>query len=115
MARAPLPLSVNLRPFFVLRWNADEETMIVAVEEFPGEDFDLGDHLPAVSEQLQLWGLEKLFADRAVDSAREFGAAQAIPDQDRIINLFPREPATTLVSDMLTNAERQEGHGYAYI
>lgn len=113
MARTPLPIDLPLEPFFVLKWDRDLETMILAVPAVPESSFDLGDALPQVSHELQLRGLLREFADRAVDSAREFGSVQAIPSQDRIINLFPRSKGEDVLSQLLTEAERQEGSSYA--
>lgn len=116
MARASLPSQVALLPFFVLRWDVDTEQMVIYVRDEKGDQasYELGDHLPTVSQQLTFWGLgDPLFVDRAVDSAKEFRAVQVIPEQARIISLHKRTADEKLVADMLTEAERPEGSTYA--
>lgn len=115
MARVARPSALQLDPFFVLRWDADMEQMVIYVEvDGKPESYELGDYMPGASRQLQLWGVDPFFADRAIDTAREFRAVQVIQSQDRIIPLHKREAAGRLVADALAESERPEGsNGYA--
>lgn len=101
MARAPLPDRIPLGTFFVLRWDHDAERMILQVDDEAHSSYDMGCDLPKVVFQLKLWGVPALFAERAVNTAREFRAVQVIPTQDRIINLIPRKTNSNPVAEQL--------------
>tara|TARA_R100001086_G_scaffold236587_2_gene160110 strand:+ start:1604 stop:1951 length:348 start_codon:yes stop_codon:yes gene_type:complete len=115
MATAPLPIDLALRPFFVLRWDRDMESMILAVPSMPDSSFDLGDDLPAVARQLQLRGLPGHQVDRAIGCAREWGIVQVIPDSDRMVNIGDRTARTPSLGDLLRAAERDEGQGIVHL
>lgn len=91
MARVPLPPDLlKGQAFFVLRWDDERDKMFVHIDDEDKSSFDLGGYLPQVVRQLTWWGIEELYADRVVNQAREFHAVQAIPSQNRILNLFDR-------------------------
>lgn len=112
MPRAPLPASVNLLPFFVLRWEPDMEEMLLHLADATRTSYALGGDLPQIARQLVLWGMKPLDASRAVDTAREFRAAQVIPNQDRIIPLIPRTVANNSVAQQFAEIEQQETTTY---
>jgi hypothetical protein len=87
MATAPLPRSLPGR-FFVLEWDKDREYFTLYVDDGQGSSYKLGD-LRKSQFEFKMWGIEE-FGARVVDQAREFGRVQAIPSQNRIINLIDR-------------------------
>lgn len=114
MARAPLPDRIPTGTFFVLRWDVDAERMLVQVDDEARSSYDLGCVLPRVVDQLALWGVPRLFATRAVDTAREFRAVQVIPTQDRIINLIPRTPNSNPVAEQLAAMDDLNPNTYVH-
>lgn len=91
MAKVPLPRDLlNGQTFFVLRWDDEREKMFIHIDDKDKSSYDLGGNLPQVVRQLTWWGIDDLYADRVVNQAKEFRAVQAIPAQNRILNLFDR-------------------------
>ena len=120
MARAALPEQLPLDPFFVLRWDPDVEDMSVIVDVRVDDSSDLqsyslGDYLPGVSRALQFQGLDPLFADRAVDAAREFRAVQVIPRTSSVIPLIQRTLNHDPVIDMLAQQDQEQQTSYAHL
>lgn len=123
MATAPLPDLLPVRPFFVLRWSEDADTllleptsMLFAAPALGNDTLDLGDHLPDISRTLQMRGdIDQLFADRVVDTAKEFKAVQVIYDQQRIIPLFKRTADVPAISDALKFVEQQLDQSLTYV
>lgn len=93
MPKAPLP---NIFPgeFFLLRWRRDLETFVVELDDETHNSYDLGSEPMGVVELLRRRGFEKQFREQAVDMAREFGAAQCIPAQKRVLPIIPRRALT---------------------
>lgn len=89
MAKAPLP---RLFPgdFFLLQWKRDIETFVVELDDETHSSYDLGPEPMMVVHELRLRGFEKQFREQAVDMAREFGVAQCIPAQQRVLPIIPR-------------------------
>ena len=94
MATAPLPRELPGR-FFVLEWNRDLEHFTLYVDDGQGSSYKLGD-ISKSRFQFRVWGIEE-FGARALDQAREFGRVQAIPTQNRILNLIDRSHKRPLV------------------
>lgn len=93
MPKAPLP-SILPGAFFLLRWRRDIETFVVELDDETHSSYDLGPEPVRVAEELRRRGLPKQFREQAVDLAREFGAAQCIPSQERVLALIPRRVPT---------------------
>lgn len=89
MPKAPLP-RILPGEFFLLRWQRDIETFIVELDDESHNSYDLGPEPLVVVDQLRMRGFEKQFREQAVDIAREFGAAQCIPAQQRVLPIIPR-------------------------
>lgn len=87
MARPPLPAALT-GAFFVLAYDRIRECLVLYLDDIDRSSYRLGTVAEAAF-QFKLWGQPE-FGLRAVDQAREFGMVQAIPSQNRIINLIPR-------------------------
>ena len=108
MAVAPLPRELP-GVFFILVWEKDNERFILHTDDIDGSSYDMGNNLSFIALQLRLWGYAEL-AGRTIDTAREYGAVQVIPSQDRIIALFDREKLKVDVFD-----KENEHATYAYL
>lgn len=107
MPKAILP-SIFPGDFFLLRWRRDVETFVVELDDATHSSYDLGTDPLGVVEELRRRGFEKQFREQAVDMAREFGAAQCIPAQQRVLPIIPRRaPAPDVFA--------QEGHNDAWV
>lgn len=107
MARAPIPTSIPLKTFFVLRWIPEVEEFVIHLDDATRTSHLLGGYSPQVVRQLTWWTLPKMLATRAVDAAREFRAVQVIPTQDRVINLIPRGAHRDVVAELLAQTEAE--------
>ena len=92
MARAPLPQTFP-GEFFVLTWDRDRESFVLYVDDESESSYDLGHEPMQVVNDLQLRGFNKHFRETAVDYAREFGMAQCIPSEGRVVQILPRDAA----------------------
>lgn len=90
MAKAPLP-DIFPGEFFVLRWDRDRETFVVELDDEAHSSYDLGPEPLVVAELFRRRGLTKQLREQTVDLAREFGMAQCIPAQERVLQILPRE------------------------
>ena len=88
MAKAPLPVQLP-GEFFVLEWNKLRETFILHVDDAEKSSYNLGSDVQIAMMRFRVWGLEDI-GNRAIDIAREFGVAQAIPKGNRVIPIFER-------------------------
>lgn len=114
MARAKLPTSIPLT-FFVLRWLPENETYVLHVDDAKRTSYDMGGDALRLSRQLTAWGVPKMLADRAVDAAREFRAAQAVIRSNRVINLFPRGKTGDVVGQMFQQLDTQDQNTFTYL
>lgn len=89
MAKAPLP-EIFPGKFFVLVWNRDREAFSLELDDGAHSSYDLGHEPLGVVAQLKLRGFNKWFREQAVDVAREFGIAQCIPGENRVLPILPR-------------------------
>lgn len=110
MPKAPLP-SVFPGDFFLLRWRRDVETFVVELDDGPHSSYDLGADPPGVVEELRRRGFDQQFREQAVDMAREFGAAQCIPAQRRVLPIIPRR---AVVPDVFAQEGQSDASPYLY-
>jgi hypothetical protein len=87
--KAPLPKELP-GDFFLLEWNRDLQSFIIHLDDDDASSHNLGGNIQAVMMRFKLWGL-KAIGNSAIDIAKEFGAAQAIPAQNRCRAVFDRE------------------------
>lgn len=109
MAVAPLPTELP-GEFFVLEWNRDLECYILHVDDGDGSSYNMGDEVSHLMLRFRLWGYEDI-GNRTIDMAREFGAAQCIPDQNRVIALFDRTKGEVDVFEK----EKRHARSYAHL
>lgn len=88
MASAALPAALPGR-FFVVEYDRDGERFRLYTDDKDKSSYLLPEDVQAVMRQFDLWGYKDIGC-RAYDIAREFGACQAIPGDDRTIPLFDR-------------------------
>lgn len=87
--RPPLPRTLP-GEFFVLEWEKHLDRFILHVDDEEHSSYDMGGNIQLIMRQFrQLWKLDAL-ADQAIDMAREFGKAQVILHDGRVIALFNR-------------------------
>jgi hypothetical protein len=86
----PLPLELP-GEFFVLQYDRLYERFVLIVDDEDRSSYNLHGDIPAIMGYFKRWGLEEV-GNRAIDTAREFGAAQAIPSDGRVIALCNRDP-----------------------
>lgn len=103
MSKAPLPSQIP-GDFFVLIWNRDAETFRIELDDAHHSSYDLGGNPAQVARLLYLRGFKKAFREHAVDIAREFGMAQCIPSQERVIAIISRRAPAV----QFTHEEEQE-------
>lgn len=82
--------------FFVLVWERDEERFVLYVDDADQSSYQLGSDIARIMMLFRLRGLKDI-GNRSIDIAKEFGAAQAIPAQDRVIPIYDRNPRRALV------------------
>lgn len=114
MARAKLPTSIPLT-FFVVRWLPDRETFVLHVDDAKRTSYDMGGDALRLARQLTAWGVSKMLAERVVDAAREFRAAQAVIRSNRVINLFDRGRVGDVVGQMFQQIDSQEQNPFQYL
>jgi hypothetical protein len=85
---APLPERLP-GAFFLLEYDRTTQRYTLRVDDDDATSYNLGSDIQAIMLRFRLWGHKDL-GDRALDLAREFGAAQAIPGEDRVLALFNR-------------------------
>ena len=109
MALAPAPVELP-GSFFVLEYDRDDKVYILHVDDEDGSSYNLGDNIPYLMMRFRLWGCQDA-GNRTIDMVREFGAAQCIPGQDRVIALFDRDKTELDVF----SKERQDADVGTYI
>lgn len=107
--RAPLPKALP-GEFFVLAYDRDRSTFILAVDDADHSNYNLGGDVTTLMRHFRTWGLSDI-GTRAIDAAREFGAVQAIPAEDRVIRLERPSPTEDSVAARLQALEAQEQEG----
>ena len=87
--RPPLPRKLP-GEFFVLEWDKFRGRFLLYVDDEERSSYDMGGNIQIIMRQFrQLWELD-IIADRAIDTAKEFGKAQAILHDGRVIALYDR-------------------------
>ena len=76
MARAVLPSALPGK-LFLLVWDRDRATFLLHVDDAEYSSYNLGSDIQAVRLQFKMWGVAEI-GDRAIDVARELGAAKAL-------------------------------------
>jgi hypothetical protein len=95
MANAPLPTTIP-GSFFVLEWDRPYERYVLHLDDEEGSSHNLGSNIPEIMMRFRIWGLERL-TDRMMGMAREFGAVQVIPDEDKVAAVISRDLNTLRV------------------
>ena len=88
MAKAPLPGKLP-GVIFVLVWSRERETFILHIDDENYSSFNVGGDIADIQMHFKLWGYGDL-GNRAIDMAREFGAAKASLTTGRVVALFDR-------------------------
>jgi len=90
VAKANLPQTLPGN-FFVIVYDTDYESFVLVVDDEDHSSYRIGavENAMCILSQLQVPG--RVLSD-ALDVAREFGSAQAIPSQDRVIPIYDRRP-----------------------
>jgi len=86
--RAKLPDKLPGR-FFVLTYYRSTGQFSIFLDDRDHTSYRLGADLPTVQMRFAVWGLRQI-GNEAIDRAKEFGSAQAILRDGRIISLFDR-------------------------
>lgn len=90
--KAPLPESLP-GDFFLMEYDRSRGRYILHLDNDDEESFDLGSDVQEMMRQFERWGRYSIGCE-AIDRAREFGLAQAIPGEtardDRVIALHDR-------------------------
>jgi hypothetical protein len=94
--KAPWPTSLIEYEFFVFVWNRDFGRFELYLDDEEHTSYDLGSNVQLIMDWLKRVGLYKLGCE-GIDRAREFGAAQVIPSQDRILALKNPTPKTKML------------------
>lgn len=88
MAEAPLP-DVLPGKLFALEWSRDRHVFILHLQDADFSSFNLGGDITTVMGYFKRWKLKDV-GYRAIDIAREFGAAKASIEDGRVVAVFPR-------------------------
>jgi hypothetical protein len=90
--KAPLPESLP-GEYFLMEYDRSRGRYILHLDNDDEESFDLGSDVQEMMRQFERWNLYSIGCE-AIDRAREFGVAQAIPGEttrdDRVIALHNR-------------------------
>lgn len=109
MSKVALPDALT-GEFFVVSFDRERETFTLIVDDEDRTSYNLGGNIDKVMMQFRIWGL-RFLGDRVIDIAKEFGACQGIPSQDRAIPVMERP------SDVARRTQRlnfsKEGSSYA--
>jgi len=87
VAKAPLPDTIP-GDFFLLTYDRDGEQFTLYVDDAGRSSYNLGSDIPTVMRYFCRIGF-KILGDQAIDLAKEFGAAQVIPADERVIRVRP--------------------------
>lgn len=87
MARAPVPRTPP-GSFFLVAFDRESGAYTLVVDDETHSSYNLGDDVAAVMAYFRHTAAPEL-GYRAVDLAREFGAAQVVPGEDRVFKVTP--------------------------
>jgi hypothetical protein len=105
--RVPLPDAIPGR-FFVLAFERGRGTYLLLLDTEPVSSYRFPNIATALTA-FKRWGMPRLGAD-AIDIAREFGAVQGIPKENRTISLKSEFPKLQLVFEDGADAQRTYIH-----
>ena len=105
-SQAPLPPSVPGRFYVIVRERMSGAFMLHLDDE-DHSSFDLGDNIQVIMTKLRCMGIDPRVADDSIDYAKEFGGAQVIMEDGRVIPLKPEHTSAKTVQQML----REKEHG----
>jgi len=108
--KAPWPTSLIEHEFFVFVWDRDLGRFELLLDDAEHTSYNLGNDVQKIMAWLRQIGFYKLGCD-GIDLAREFGAAQVIPSQGRVLALKNTEPKTKVLFKKDTDKERKDA-GY---
>lgn len=106
MSQAPLPESVPGR-FYVITRDRMSGAFELHLDDEDHSSFDLGDDIQLIMTKLRRMNIDPRIADDSIDYAREFGGAQVIMADGRVIPLKPLQTPAKTVQQML----REKEHG----
>lgn len=105
-AKATLPRELP-GSFFVLAWDRNREVFVLLVDDRDGSNYNLGGDIQVAMTHFEAWG-HKDIGCRALDAAYEFGMVQAIPAENRVIQLTEPPDRAGVVVERLRALEEQE-------
>lgn len=96
MSKATLPETLPGR-YYVLEWKAGfvgnspaiGKRFVLTIDDANHSSYNLGTDVQKVMMQFRIWGQYDLGC-KAIDIAKEFGACQVIPSQNRTLAIFDR-------------------------
>lgn len=91
-------------------YERDRERFTLIVDDADQTSYNMGNDIAKLMIQFRIWGLAFL-GDRVIDVAKEFGACQGIPAQDRTVALFERPQDVARVKNKIDFSK--EGSSYA--
>lgn len=92
--RPSLPSELPGR-YAIIVYDRDDETYQLHVDDVKGSSYSLGDDIQTAMMRFELWGHYKVLCN-TLDVAREYGAAQGIFKDGRVIPLFDRSVQQTV-------------------
>lgn len=99
----PLPATLPGR-FFLLARDRAHDRFLLYVDDEARSSYDLGSDVAVLMQRFRTWGIPDL-GNRCIDGAIEFGAAQGIPAEDRMVLVYDRPAKPQLkFSDEDSNA-----------
>ncbi len=84
----PLPTKIP-GEFFVIEYDKYGERYILHVDDEDGSSYDIGSDVEFIMTRFKMWDVYEV-GNRTLDMAREFGVAQGILADGRVIALFDR-------------------------
>lgn len=106
MAKAPPPRTLP-GDFFVVTYDHDEQSYTMFVDDESHSSYNLGSDIEQVMRYFRTTNATEL-GYKAIDLAKEFGAAQAIPKEDRVFKINSQQPRRGIEQrDMFANPGRQ--------
>lgn len=96
MAKAFPPRTIP-GEFFVLAYDRYDQTYTLFVDDGSHSSYNLGNDIESVMRYFKVINVAEL-GNRAIDLAKEFGASQCVPSEDRVfrINTTPQRGESPL-------------------
>lgn len=100
----PVPLPDSLPgDFCVLVYDKLQERFTLVLDDDDRSSYHLGSNVQVLMRTMRRW-FEERQADEAIDSAREFGAAQVIFESDRVVPVYEKPKKPDLFQQEKSNA-----------